>query len=123
MQDWKKRREATHVFAADGLDHIIGRRAQQLGDDGELVDMVFTGEQRLAVQHLCENTARTPDVDLNVVLLPCEHDLGRAVVACRHVAGHLRLLDPSQAEVAYFQIAVLVDEDVAGFQVAVHDAC
>ena len=83
--------------------------------------MVFTGEQRLAVQHLCENTARTPDVDLNVVLLPCEHDLGRAVVSGRDVAGHLRVLDAGQTKIADFEIAVFVDQNIAGFKIAMHD--
>lgn len=85
--------------------------------------MVLPLEDGVSKQHLSKDTANTPHVDFLVISSPGEHDLGRAVVACRHVAGHLRLLDPSQAEVAYFQIAVLVDEDVAGFQVAVHDAC
>ena len=29
----------THVLAADGLDDILGRGAEELGDDGELVDV------------------------------------------------------------------------------------
>lgn len=83
----------THIFAADSFDHIIGRRTQQFGDDGELVDMVLAGEERLAIQHLCENTAGAPDIDLDVVLLPCEHNLGGAIVSGRDVASHLRVLD------------------------------
>lgn len=38
------RQERAHVFAANGFDNIIRRRAQQFGDDGELVDMVFARE-------------------------------------------------------------------------------
>lgn len=118
---WERKEEETHVFAADGLDHVIGRRAQQLGDDGKLVDMIFTGEKRLAVEHLCENTAGAPDVDLDVVFLPCEHDLGGAIVSGRDVAGHLRVLDPGQTKIANFEIAVFVNQDIAGFKIAMHD--
>ncbi len=84
--------------------------------------MVLAGEQRLPLEHLGEDATGAPDVDLDVVLLPGEHDLGGAVVAGRDVARHLRVLDARQAEVADLQVAVLVDQDVAGFQVAMHDA-
>jgi hypothetical protein len=33
----------------------------------------------------------------------------------------LRVLDACQAEVTYLEIAVLVDQDIAGFQVSVHN--
>ena len=104
------------------MDNVVRRRAQELGDDGELVDVVLSGEQRLALEHLSEDAAGAPDVDLDVVLLPGEHDLGGTVVAGRHVAGHLGVLDAGEAEVADLEVAVLVDEDVAGLEVAVHDA-
>jgi hypothetical protein len=54
--------------------------------------------------------------------LPGEHDLGRAVVPSGHVASHLGVLDAGQAKVADLEVAVLVDQDVAGFQVTVDDA-
>lgn len=53
--------------------------------------------------------------------LPREHDLGRAVVPRRNVTRHLGVLDARQAEVADLEIAILVDEDVAGLQVSVDD--
>jgi hypothetical protein len=104
------------------MDDIVRRGSQQLGDDGELVDVVLAGEERLALEHLSEDAAGAPDIDLDVVLLPGEHDLGGAVVAGGDVAGHLGVLDAGEAEVADLQVTVLVDEDVAGLQVAVHDA-
>lgn len=114
--------ELEGVHRADGVDDVLRGRAQKVGDDGELVDVVLAGEERLALDHLGEDAARGPDVDLDVVLLPGEHDLGRAVVPGGHVAGHLRVLDTGEAEVADFQVTVLVDEDVAGLEVAVDDA-
>lgn len=116
---WRYR--ATHVFTADGLDNIIWGSTQEFCDDGKLVDVVFSREKRLALKHLCKDTASTPDVDLNVVFLPCEHDLGRTVVAGGNVTGHLRILYTGQAEIANFQIAVLVYEDVAGLQITVNN--
>jgi hypothetical protein len=112
----------TYILAGDGVDDVVGRGAQELGDDGELVDVVLAGEEGLALEHLGEDAAGAPDVDLDVVLLPGEHDLGGAVVARRHVARHLGVLDAREPEVADLEVAVLVDEDVAGLEVAVDHA-
>jgi hypothetical protein len=79
--------------------------------------VVLAREQRLALKHLCENTSRTPDIDLDVVLLPCKHDLRRSVVSGRDVTRHLRVLYTGETEVANLEIAVLVDQDVARLQV------
>jgi hypothetical protein len=34
----------THVLAANGLDNIIWGCSEELGNDGELVHVVFSGE-------------------------------------------------------------------------------
>lgn len=112
---------STHVLAGDCVDDIIRRCAQQLSDNGELVHMVLSREEGLPVQHLGEDAASAPDVHLDVVFLPCEHDLGGSVVSRRNVARHLRVLDTGQAKVANLQIAVFVDENVAWFQVPMDD--
>lgn len=85
--------------------------------------MVLSGEQRLALQHLGKDAAGTPDIDLNVVLLPREHDLGRSIISGRDITRHLRILDAREAEIADLQVAVLIDQDVAGFKVAMDDTC
>ena len=124
--DWvavrQRRDELQRVLGADGVDDVLWRRAKQVGDDGELVDVVLAREQGLSLDHLGEDAARGPDIHLDVVLLPCEHDLGCAVVTRRDVAGHLRILDTREAEIADLEVAVLVDQDVAGLEVAVDDA-
>jgi hypothetical protein len=114
--------ESKCVLAANGADNIIWRGAEQFGDDGELVDVVLSGEKGLALEHLGEDAACAPDVHLDVVLLPREHDLGRSVVSRRDIAGHLRVLDTCKAKVANLQVAVLVDENVGGFEVTVDNA-
>jgi hypothetical protein len=109
----------TYVLAANGLDNIVRWGSEQLGNDGELVDVVLSGEQRLTLEHLGENTSNTPDIDFNIVLLPGEHDFGGSVVSRRDVTGHLGILNTGKTKVANLQIAVLVDQDVAGLQVTV----
>ena len=84
--------------------------------------MILSWEKRLPLQHLCKDTSRTPDVHLHVVFLPREHDLGRSVVSCRDVSSHLCILNAGQTEIADLQITVLVDKDVTGLQVAVHNS-
>lgn len=105
------------------MNHIIWRRSQKLSNDGELVDVVLAREEWFAVQHLCKDTACTPDINLNVILLPCEHNLRSSVVSCGHISGHLGVLNTCETEIADLEIAVLVDEDVAGLQIAMDDAC
>lgn len=84
--------------------------------------MVLAREERLALEHLGEDAARTPDIHFDVVFLPGEHDLGGSVVSGGNIAGHLGVLDSSESKVANLEIAVLVDEDVAGLEVTVNDA-
>lgn len=102
-------------------DHIIRRLTQQLCNHTELIDMILSGEKRSTQEHLGEDTSRTPDIDFFIVPAPSEHDLGGAVIPGRNVTGHFVLLDTGQTEVADFQIAVFVDEDVAWFEIAVDD--
>lgn len=117
-----RRERETHVGRTDSLDDLVWWRSEQLCDDGELVDVILAREQRSTSQHLGEDAPRTPDIDLDVVLLPCQHDLGGTVVARRDVAGHLGVLDTGEAKVADLEVAVFVDEDVAWFEVSVDDA-
>lgn len=118
---WFRARVA-YVLTRNGVDDIVRGGSQQLGDDGELVDVILSGKQRLTLQHLGKDAAGTPDVYLDVILLPGEHDLGRSVVSRGDVAGHLGILDTGQTEIADLEVAVLVDEDVAGLEIAVDDA-
>lgn len=109
----------TNVLTGDGVDNIIRGGAEELGDDGELVDVILSREKRLALKHLSENATSTPDINFNVVFLPGEHNLGSSVVSCRNIASHLGVLDSGKTEVADLQIAVFVDENVARLEVTV----
>ena len=81
--------------------------------------MVLAREEWLALEHLCKDTSRAPDVHFHIVLLPGEHDLGGAVVARGDVAGHLGVLDAGETKVANLELAVCIDEEVAGLEVTV----
>lgn len=81
--------------------------------------MIFPRKQGFALQHLRKYTSRTPDVHLNIVLLPREHDLRRTIVSRRNISRHLRVLDSSQTEIANFQIAIFIDENITWLQVTV----
>jgi len=62
--------------------------------------MILAREERLSFKHLGEDATGAPNIHLNVVLLPREHDLGSPVVPRRDVARHLWVLYTGQAEVA-----------------------
>ncbi len=109
------------IFTTDRLDHVVRWRSKQLGDDGELVDMVFPREQRLALKHFRENTTSAPYIYFDIVLLPGKHDFWCSVVARRDIAGHLRVLNAGQSKVANFEVAILVHKDVAGLEIAMDD--
>ena len=83
--------------------------------------MVLAGEKRLSLKHLGKDTSCAPYVDLDIVFLPGEHDLRCSVVPCRDVASHLRILNACETKVTDLQVAILVDEDVAGLQVSVNN--
>lgn len=92
--------------------------------DGERLT-VFAGEQRLAAQHLGEDTAYTPYVDRLGVLLERQHDLWCTIPARSNIFRHearvvfLRGGGTGQAEVADFQIAVRIEKEIGGFEVTV----
>lgn len=110
----------SYIFAADGLNNIIWGRAEKFCNDGELVDVVLARKEWLALEHFCKNAACTPNIYLHIIFLPGKHNLGSSVVSRGDVAGHLWVLYTGQTKVANLEIAVLVYEDVAGLEIAVH---
>lgn len=62
--------ELEGVFGANGVDNVFWWGPKQVCDDGELVDVVFAREKRLALYHLGEDAACRPYVNLDVVFLP-----------------------------------------------------
>ena len=82
-----------------------------------------------ASEHLREYAADRPDVDGKGVLVHGEHELRCAVPAGGHVLGHERGVvlgrgreSAGHPEVADLELAVAVDEEVTGLEVAVEYA-
>ena len=125
LSAWRRQTHPTqsYVLTRNGVHNIIGWGTQKFSDDGELVNMILPGEQGLALQHLGENTSRAPDINLDIILLPCEHNLWGPVVSRRDITSHLWVLDTCQAKVADFQITVLVHENVARLQITMNNTC
>ena len=86
-----------------------------------MVELVLSGEQRLALEHLGEDASRAPDINLDAVLLNGEHDLGGTVVWHRNVSSHQGVLDPGQTEITNLEVAILVEQDVARVEVPLND--
>ena len=104
------------------MNNVVRWRPQQLRNNRKLINMILPRKQGFPLQHLRKNAPRAPNINLDIILLPRQHDLGGAVVPRRYVARHLRILDARQSEVADLEIAVLVHQDVGGLEVAVDHA-
>lgn len=105
---------------------VLVRRAHDLEDLEELVDLRVAREQRAVVDHLDEDAADGPDVDGRRVRLGAEQDLGRAVperddlVRVRAHGDAKRAREPKVGELEL--VARALDEQVLGLEVAVQDA-
>ena len=104
------------------MDDVVWWCPEELSNDGELIDVILPREQGLALQHLREDASCTPDINFDIVLLPCEHDLGRSVVSRGDISGHLGILDTGESEIADLQVAVLIHENVTGLEISVDDS-
>ena len=98
------------------------RVAQEVDNQVELIDMVLPGKQGLSREHLGENAPGTPEVYLHAVSLPCQHDFRCSIIACRHIAGHLMFLHSCEPKIAYLQVAILVNQNIARLEVPMDNA-
>ena len=85
--------------------------------------MITAGEERGSFNHLGQNAPSTPHVDLNVVLLPCEHSLRGAVESRRDITSHFAVHRPGETEVADFEITIIINQNITGLEIPVHHAC
>ena len=103
----------------------LGGCAHQAEDLLELVLVGGAGEQGAAGVHLGHDAACAPDVDASVVGAGAKEDVGGAVPEGDDLVGEGVDGDAEgagEAEVGEFELALGVDEEVLGLQVAVEDA-
>jgi len=123
--------ERADVFtSAARLDAIVilhCRSAENVQDQGELVVVVFSGEEGLAAQHFSQNAANGPNVNGLSVLLERQHDFRCAVPAGSDVFSHeagvvfLGSSRASKTEVTDLQVAIGVKEKVGWLEITVED--
>lgn len=111
-----------YIFTGDIGNDAFRRTSQQLSNHHKLINMVLPRKYWRSKNHFRKYTARTPNIDLFIIPPPSKHNFGSTVVPRRDVSSHLSLLHTSKAKVANFQIAIFVDENVAGFEVAMNYA-
>lgn len=101
----------------------------------ELIHVVASLEDRLPSEQLRQDASNTPHIDSRAVVCKAQHDLGGAVPSGRDVLGHEALVrgafllrrtaggrvSPRKSEVADLELAVGVDKEVSGLEIAVKD--
>ena len=103
---------------------MVGR-AQEADDLDELVEGGGAWEERVEEEHLGDDAAAGPEIDLGAVLGGVEEDFGGAVVARADVGVLAKGVEKGAgaAEVADFEdTGGEVDEEVGGLDVTVDDA-
>ena len=102
----------------------MGGRAEDGDGSLNLIQVVIARKQRSPAKKLREDAANGPDVEGVRVVRRVEDDFGRSVPSGDDVLGQRGrglLVAASQTEVADFEVAVLVEQEVAGLEVAVDD--
>ena len=107
---------------ADAGQRVVGGRAEELEDEIELVVDLGAGKERLAADHLVEDAADAPHVDVRRVVGGAEEHVGRPVPQSDHLVrvglgGYG--LGARQPEVGELELAARIDEQVLRLEVAV----
>ena len=103
---------------------LIRGLAQQTVDHQDLFDFAITRKDDVPIDELADHHADRPEIGRRAVLTVAEQKL-RRTVPCRWQAMQLasRVIHIDRyAEVGDFDHAVIVDHDVARFDILVHDA-
>jgi hypothetical protein len=115
------KRRSSYILSIDGLNNIIRRRAEKLSNDKKLINMVLSWEEWLSRQHLRHDATSTPQVNRDIVRSPIKHYFRRSIIPCRNIARHTIILDTSKSKVANLEIAVLINENIARFEIAMNN--
>jgi hypothetical protein len=134
LADRKRADVLARAAGGDAVVFVEAGGAEDVEDEGELVVVVPAGKERAGGEQLGEDAADGPDVDGLGVAREGEHDLRRAVPARCDVLGHKPGFvararvgggadAAGEAKVADFEVAVGVDEQVGGFEIAMDELC
>ncbi|PMB67938.1 hypothetical protein BM221_006113 [Beauveria bassiana] len=107
---------------ADAGPVVVGRGANGLADEADLVELVGAGHVGRAQDELGKDGADGPDVDGARVVLGAKEQLGRAVPARDDVGRHVlvRVGEAARkAEIGKLDLAVGGNEQIVGLDVAV----
>ena len=110
--------------SGDAGPGALAGRAHQPEDFLELVFVCGAGEEGAAGVHFRHDAAGGPDVDAGVVGAGTEQDVRGAVPEGDDFVGESIDWDAERSretEVGEFELALVVDEEVLGFEVAVQD--
>ena len=115
--------KSTHLLRRNEIHILLTRCAENLNDALQLVDVVLAREDGLPPEELGEDAAAAPEVHRHRVVILRQHDLRRAVPARHDVLGEVlrrAVVDAAgESEVTHLEVAVRVEEQVGGLQVAV----
>lgn len=106
----------------DAWPGAFGRRSHQPEDLLELVFVGGAGEEWAARVHLRHDAPRGPDVDAGVVGATAEQDIGGTVPKGDHLVGKgvdWNTKGTREPEISELKLALVVDEQILRFQVAV----
>lgn len=126
--EWQLSHESAVVRILDLVNEVGFWLSHQIGYHHHLFLLRLSGQQWLPSNEFSENTANAPNINGRRVLPPRENHFRSSiparcdVVGERGLRGHQRVnIGARQSKVANFEVAVAVDEQVAGLQVAMED--
>lgn len=123
---------------SDASEGVLLGRAKAVEDLRELIDVVSSSEDGLATEALGKNTTDGPNIDRGAIVGKAQHDLGCTVPPRSDIFRHessatsglgrggtrvltWRSVATRKAKVTDLQLAVCVEQDIAGFEVTVKD--
>jgi len=93
----------------------------------DLLDVVLSGEHNLSIHDFSKWASRRPDVHFLGVLVTRKHNFWSSIVSCDDVLcqvfSFLFAQASAETKVTNFEVAVLIQQDVAWLQVSVNHVC
>ena len=127
---WERLEHGLRQGAVDGVDVVLSGSPNDLHDPVQLVECGCAWEDGLTQEQFSQDAAQTPHVDALGVLVAPEEDLGCAVPSGCHIVceygcliGLFSVERTRKAVIRHLHVAFTVQQEVAGFEVAVEKIC